>query len=111
MIPTIGAMIGGYIIFRCLEIACRAKSSFASDGARTVVVVAAALGILVTGFLTVNLRLSFSGLAPGLSGIGASTGGSVETCRDPHERPGASGLCWCETGYKRDVTTQKCVKE
>ena len=33
-----------------------------------------------------------------------------ETCRDPHERLGSTGVCFCEPGYKRDATTLKCVQ-
>lgn len=112
MMQTIGVMIGGYIIFRCFEIACRSKSSFASDGARTAVVIAALLGILIAGGLTVGLLLSSSNLTIGSSGAEGSTGSArVETCRDPHEHLGPSGVCWCDTGYRRDVTTLRCVKE
>ena len=32
-----------------------------------------------------------------------------ETCRDPHERLGSAGVCFCEPGYKRDATTLKCT--
>jgi hypothetical protein len=49
MIPNIGIMIGGYIIFRCIELSCRAESHFAGTGARTAVVILAILGVLVTG--------------------------------------------------------------
>ena len=34
-----------------------------------------------------------------------------ETCADPHERAGQTGVCWCEQGYRRDSTTLKCVKQ
>ena len=33
-----------------------------------------------------------------------------ETCHDPHERLGSTGVCWCEPGYRRDPTTLTCVK-
>ena len=55
MIPNIGIMIGGYIIFRCIELSCRAESHFASKGARTAVTILAILGVVVTAFLTLNL--------------------------------------------------------
>lgn len=32
-----------------------------------------------------------------------------ETCRDPHERLGSAGVCFCEPGYTRDPTTLKCI--
>jgi hypothetical protein len=67
VIPTIGIMIGGYIMFRCIEIACRAESSFANTGARVAVIVLAVLGVFVTGFLTIGLALS--GNSPGLQGL------------------------------------------
>jgi hypothetical protein len=31
VIPTIGMMIGGYIILRCFDIFCRPDNSFSSD--------------------------------------------------------------------------------
>lgn len=55
MIPTIGVMIGGYIMFRCIELACRSKSNFANSGVRAVVIVLAVIGVLITGFLTIDL--------------------------------------------------------
>ena len=60
MIPTIGIMIGGYIIFRCVEISCRAQSQFANGAARVTVIIAAMIGVLVTGFLTLDLIFSGS---------------------------------------------------
>lgn len=67
MIPTIGIMIGGYIIFRCIELSCRAESHFANKGARGTVIVLAILGVLVTGVLTVDLALS--GTSSGVQSI------------------------------------------
>jgi hypothetical protein len=61
MIPTIGLMIGGYIIFRCIEALCRNGSQFSSEGARTVVIIAAMLGILATVVMTLNLLLGSAG--------------------------------------------------
>lgn len=58
MIPTIGIMIGGYIIFRCIEISCRAQSQFASGAARVTVIILAMIGVVVTGFLTLDLVFS-----------------------------------------------------
>jgi len=55
MVQTIGIMIGGYIIFRCIEIACRNRSQFGSRGQQIFVVVMALIGILATGPMTVDL--------------------------------------------------------
>jgi hypothetical protein len=123
MIPTIGIMIGGYIIFRCIELACRSESQFASKNARSAVIVFAVIGVLVTGFLALNLMLSGNSLssvvAPFVEGsaMRESTGTSdpppprPEVCRDPHESPASgSGVCFCDTGYQRDSTTLKCVR-
>ncbi len=60
MISTIGVMVGGYIIFRCVELSCRAESQFAGKGARTTVIILAILGVLITGFLTVDLAMTGS---------------------------------------------------
>lgn len=46
MIPTIGIMIGGYIILRCIDILSRSESSFSSAGARTRMMI---LAVLVAG--------------------------------------------------------------
>jgi hypothetical protein len=110
MIPTIGVMIGGYIIFRCLEIGCRSKASFSSDLARTIVVIAAILGILVTGFFTLDLL--FTGGATSLHGeTSPIEDRSTEPCPDPHAHRSAGGSCWCDSGYKEDPTTVRCVNE
>ena len=63
MIPTIGAMIGGYIIFRCIEALCRADNQFSSEAGRKTVVVFAFLGILATGIMILTL------LGSGASGL------------------------------------------
>ena len=34
MIPTIGIMIGGYIVLRCIDIFCRPLSAFSSRSAQ-----------------------------------------------------------------------------
>ena len=48
MIPTIGIMIGGYIVLRCIDIFCRPLSAFSSRSAQTFELVAAMLIILAT---------------------------------------------------------------
>ena len=53
-------MVGGYIIFRCLEALCRNVSYFGSQGQQTFIRVMAAIGILVTGFLIVDPMMSGS---------------------------------------------------
>ncbi len=40
----------------------------------------------------------------------AVTPRTPETCRDPHERLGPSGACFCEPPYHTDPTTLKCVQ-
>jgi RsiW-degrading membrane proteinase PrsW (M82 family) len=112
MISTIGIMIGCYIIFRLVEIACRAKASYASNTAHDVVVGMAIIGVLVAGFLMANLLFSSSGATSVLSGSG-NTNPSVttETCHDPHERLNSAGACFCESGYTQNATTLKCVKD
>jgi len=37
--------------------------------------------------------------------------GRPEACRDPHERVGPSGVCFCEPGYHSDSTTLKWVRD
>jgi hypothetical protein len=44
------------------------------------------------------------------SEINGKTLVASETCNDPHERLGLTGVCWCESGYTRDSTSLKCVK-
>jgi hypothetical protein len=48
MIPTIGFMIGGYIILRCVEFFCRPLSMFSSKAGQVVMLVLALLVILAT---------------------------------------------------------------
>lgn len=64
MIPTIGLMIAGYIIFRCVEIMCRPQSAFASAGLKALVLILGAFGILATGLLALNLVLADSSVIP-----------------------------------------------
>ena len=67
MIPTIGVMIGGYVIFRCLEAICRNTESFGSAGKQRFIQVMAVIGIVVSGALTLDLMLSGSSSAlPGI---------------------------------------------
>lgn len=116
-------MVGGYIMFRCVELACRSQSQFASKNARGAVIVFAMIGVLVTGFLTLNMMMSGrslgSALAPFVAGpaLRETTGatGSApthpENCRDPHEIRGISGTCFCESGYHEDPTLLRCVRD
>lgn len=48
MIPTIGLMIGAYIILRCLEILAKPAAEFNSSGARRGVMIFAVLVFLVS---------------------------------------------------------------
>ena len=58
MIPAIGLMIGGYIIFRRVEIICRPDSAFGSRGQMILVNVLGVIGILATGFLMFDLAMT-----------------------------------------------------
>ncbi len=60
MITDIGVMVAGYIIFRCIEIMCRADSTFGSRGQKTAVCVVGLIGILATGVLAADLILGSS---------------------------------------------------
>jgi hypothetical protein len=55
MIPTIGIMIGAYILMRCFEVFCRAKSYYSGGASQTVLTVAAVLVILLTAFSMASL--------------------------------------------------------
>ena len=110
MIPEIGLMIGGYICFRCIELACRAKSSYSNAAAQTVVRLFAALGVLFTLFIMVSLILPGTGFPQFDTSVPSSEPRPSITCSDPHEKLGPSGNCWCEDGYKRD-STMRCVKQ
>jgi hypothetical protein len=111
VIPNIGIMIGGYIMFRCIEALCRNDNQFSSEAGRKTVVISAVLGILVTGILTLNLIFSgnsLNSLGSAIAPLVEGPAGRPETCRDPHERLGSMGVCVCDPGYERDVTTLKC---
>lgn len=69
MIPTIGIMIGGYICFRCVEIACRNDSQFGSKAQHVVVSVLAMIGLIVTSVLTFGLIESGASAQQGLGGL------------------------------------------
>jgi hypothetical protein len=56
--------------------------------------------------VTDELRLTLAKSVPTSSAAPAQS-----LCSDPHEVRGLSGVCWCGEGYRRDVTTQKCVVE
>jgi hypothetical protein len=58
MVPTIGLMIGVYILFRFTEIFARASSRYSSRGAHITMVVFAVLGWLIVAFCTLDLLLS-----------------------------------------------------
>ena len=48
MIPTIGFMIGTYILFRMLEVWCFSNSRYQSDGTHTFISLVALLVMAVT---------------------------------------------------------------
>lgn len=47
MIPALSAIVTAYVIFRCIEVMCRAESHFKSDGAR--------IFVMVCGFVTISV--------------------------------------------------------
>jgi hypothetical protein len=57
-----------------------------------------------------NLISSSSAVAPTVLGT-AATEKKPETCRNPHETLGPSGVCWCDAGYRQDPANLRCVKE
>ena len=59
MIPTIGIMIGGYIILRCVDILCRPAASFSSKAGQNWMIALAVIVMLAT-FLEIS-DLMFSG--------------------------------------------------
>ena len=67
MIPTIGIMIGGYIVLRCVDIFCRPLSAFSSRAGRTVMILLAVLVILVTMVSMLDLMSSGSSVPRGLT--------------------------------------------
>ena len=64
MIRTIGVMIGGYILVRCVELACRSEAQYSSPGARSTVVAFAVIGATATGLLMIDIILSVSNGLP-----------------------------------------------
>ncbi len=60
MIPTIGLMIGVYILFRFTETFALSPSRYRSAAANATIIVFAVLGWLVVAFCTVDLMLSGS---------------------------------------------------
>lgn len=69
MIPTIGLMIGSYIIFRCFDLLCRGSGSFVSTAARSLMQVLAIILILLTGSLIYDLHSAGSAIPP-MPGLG-----------------------------------------
>jgi hypothetical protein len=58
MIPTIGIMIGGYILLRALDITCRRDDSFSSNRSRILMLLCSALLMVVTVFEMMALLVS-----------------------------------------------------
>lgn len=58
MIPTIGLMIGVYILFRFCETVALSPSRYRSPGANVTMIVFAVLGWLVVAFCTLDLMFS-----------------------------------------------------
>ena len=109
MIPTIGLMIGAYILLRCCDTLTRSRDHFTSPRSATAMRFLAIVCLVVTAFFIVELLLSGSGVAP--SGLSGSVPARSETCKDPHQRVGLSGDCFCESGYHTDPTTFKCIRD
>ena len=67
MIPEIGLMLAGYIVFRCVEVMCRPVTAFGSRGLHNLVYIIGWVVIVATGFLAANVLLESSatvGTAP-----------------------------------------------
>jgi hypothetical protein len=66
MIPTIGIMIGAYIMLRCIELFGAAPSRFAGRTAEIVTVVFAVLTMSVAAISTISLMTVSSDITPNL---------------------------------------------
>lgn len=60
MIPTIGFIIGTYVILRSLDLICAAKARYATEGVRVLMITACAITLGVTAFLLAGLLLQSS---------------------------------------------------
>jgi hypothetical protein len=58
MTPSIGIMVAGYVMFRCIEILCRPTTFFASRGQHILVCIVGSIGIAVTAFIALDLILT-----------------------------------------------------
>ena len=58
MIPTIGIMVGGYIILRCVDVLCRPDNSFSSRSGMLTVQILAVVVIMATLLEIAALLLS-----------------------------------------------------
>ena len=67
MIPTIGIMIGGYIILRCVDIFSRPLSAFKSQSAQTFMLVFAIVIILATMVEMADLAFSGASTSPAIT--------------------------------------------
>ena len=63
MIPTIGVMIGGYIIMRCFDVLGRPKAGFSSESWRNWMLFTAVVVMIATALESLFLMLT-SGRTP-----------------------------------------------
>jgi len=59
-------MVGGYVIFRCIDVLCRASNTFSSNTGRVVMQVFAALGIAANLIMIAALFSSAESTSTGL---------------------------------------------
>lgn len=120
MIPTIGAMIGGYIILRCVELACRAESHFSGKNARSGVQALAMLTGAITFFITAYLVIGEAGNPfGGLVQYPAAQSEQVppredllnKPCPSAHARRNSKGVCFCDPGWHEDPSTFRCIAD
>jgi len=67
VIPTIGLMIGVYILFRCVDTFCANGNRFSGEPGHVIAVVGALVCLLATLYFMVDLVLSPSPTVPGFT--------------------------------------------
>ena len=95
MIPTIGIIIGAYVILRSIDLICRSKDAFASQGARMFAILCAIGMILISSVCTFGL--AFSGL-PSLLTDALTTASDDRRPSEPPKRTPAE-----EQKYRQDI--------
>jgi hypothetical protein len=83
MIPSIGLIIGAYVILRCIDLMCARENRYKGKYARIIVSICCVVTILMAGEMMFSLAIAGGGTLSSFASPFVSPAREVELPRDP----------------------------